>query len=92
MKLRRRLRRRSLEVSLRSAIRLRDQIVASDNSSAKIKRQAQASVEGIQGLVMELILQDTRDTSTFADFIPMTIPVDAQGITANREPSPVQNS
>ena len=92
MKLRRRSRRRTLEASLRSAGLLRDQIVANPDSSAKINRQAQASLESIQGLVMELNLQDTRDTSTFADLLPLNISTDTQGVTSNREPSQVQNS
>src|SRR6202040_1681706 len=64
IKLRRWLRRRTLDGSLRSAIRLRDQIVASSESSPTIKKQAQASVEKIQSLVIDLILEDTRDPTT----------------------------
>jgi len=93
IKLRRWLRRRSLNASLRSAIRLRDQITASGDSSAKIKKQAQVSVEKIQALVLELILEDTRDPSNLADFIPVTIPVGGiRGGTSVEESAPVHNS
>jgi hypothetical protein len=93
-KLQRSLHRRSLEGSLRGATRLRDQILASSESSSQIKKQAQANVEKIQTLVMELILEDTRHPSTLVDFIPATVPdtQDTPGGGRRRNSSPVHNS
>jgi hypothetical protein len=77
-KLQRWLRRRSLDANLQMVIRLRDQILADGGSSVVSKKQAQANVERIRTLLMELILEDTRHTSTIADLIPATIPLGPQ--------------
>ena len=93
VKSRRWLRRRSLEASLRSAIRLRDQVFANGESSLAIKKQAQSSVEKIQTLVMELILEDTKDTSTIIDLVPARIPGDSNVVLqrSGRESASVHN-
>jgi hypothetical protein len=82
VKSRRWLRRRGLQVSLRSAVRLRDEVFASRQSSPIIRKQAQSSVERIQALVMELILEDTKDDTTLLDFVPTTLPTAPRGRSA----------
>jgi hypothetical protein len=58
------------------------------------KKQAQANVERIRTLLMDLIFEDARHTSSIADFIPATIPEGSPDAHADHLESPrsVHNS